>query len=94
MGLLKDVKETSAQIDDERLDQAEELYKVRQELIETRKREESERREREDERKKHREEVDRLSCERSLKESELQAQLREKETLLESTRQQLLSSRQ
>ena len=43
MGLLKDVKETSAQIDNDRLEQANELLTVRQELIETRKREEGER---------------------------------------------------
>lgn len=66
---------------------------MRQELIETRKREEDERKERADERRRHRDEVDRISQERTLKESELLSQLKEKDSMLESQRHQLLSSR-
>lgn len=93
MGLLKDVKETTSQIDNDRLEQADELLTVRSELIDTRKREESERRCREEDRKQHKDELDRSSQERSLRESELKNQLREKDVMLESTRQELLTSR-
>ena len=61
MGLLKDVKETSSQIDTERMEQANELLSVRQELIETRKREEGERKQRDEERRKYKEDMDRVS---------------------------------
>ena len=43
MGILTDVKDSQAQIENERLDQANELLTVRDELTETRKREETER---------------------------------------------------
>lgn len=73
MGLLKDLKTSQSQIEQERMSQENELLSVRDELIETRKREESERREREQEKKRFQDENDRLSRERSLKESELMA---------------------
>lgn len=73
MGLLNNVKETSQQIDTEREEKANELLTVRQELIETRKREEQEREDRDKESKRYRHEIDRVSQERSLIESEYQA---------------------
>jgi len=73
MGLLKDVKNNSSQIEQERMEQANELLSVREELVGTRKREESERRERAEEKRAYKDQIDQVSQERTLKESELQA---------------------
>ena len=87
MGLLKDVKDSQSQIENERIEQASELVEIRDELTDTRKREESERHRRKKEKKQFKERIESISQERTLKESELQAQLREKDSLLDSQRQ-------
>ena len=89
MGLLNDLKNHQGEAENERMQQAAELLKVREELLETKKLEESARKEQQIERRRHREEVDRISQERTLKESELMSQLKEKESLLDSHRQML-----
>ena len=66
------------------MEHAAELLKVREQLLQSKQLGESERKGRELERQKHREEVERISTERQLKESELLSQIKEKENLLES----------
>ena len=68
----------------EREDHASELLKAREELLSSKQKIEDERRGREFERMRHREEVDRISQDRSIKESELMSQLKDKESLIES----------
>ena len=53
--------------------QADEILSVRDELIETRKREESEKKKRKDNKKKYRNDIDNLSQERDFKQSQLQS---------------------
>ena len=75
MGLLNELKGHQSDVEQERMQHASELLKVREELLQSKQKIEDERRGREQERLKHREEVDRISQERSLKESELINQL-------------------
>ena len=89
MNLLNDLKSHQSEVEQERTEHSSELLKVREELLQSKQKIEDERIGREKERRRHREEVERISYERSMKESELINQLQEKESLIDSQNKML-----